>query len=90
MLNLSKGPGSKAKGEIEKNIKNITLPKTLSEAMRENNNPNDKLLSYYAKTGKYQILPAFFKLLLSLKKNKREFAIVVKGDLKDNHFNFFT
>jgi hypothetical protein len=31
-------------------------------------------------------LPAFFKLLLNLKKNKREFAIVIKNDrIKDLH-----
>ena len=48
-----------------------TLPKTLAEVIKESANPNDKLLSYYAKTGKYQILPAFYKLLLSLKKTKR-------------------
>jgi len=43
----------------------------LAEVIKENVKPNDKLLNHYAKTGKYQILPSFFKLLLSLKKNKR-------------------
>jgi hypothetical protein len=43
----------------------------LAEALKEGSDPSNKLLSYYSRTGKYQILPAFFKLLLNLKKNKR-------------------
>lgn len=63
-----------------------TLPKTLSEALKESGDPSNKLLAYYSKTGKYQILPAFFKLLLNLKKNKREFAVVVKNThYRDRH-----
>ena len=48
-----------------------TLPKTLAETLKENADINDRLLAYYNKTGKYQILPAFYKLLLALKKAKR-------------------
>ena len=48
-----------------------TLPKTLFEAIKEGADQNNKLLSSYIKTGKYLILPAFYKLLLTLKKNKR-------------------
>lgn len=63
-----------------------TLPKSLAEAIKEGADTNNKILNYFNKTGKYQILPAFFKLLLNLKKNKREFAIVIKNDrIKDSH-----
>ena len=64
-----------------------TLPKTLAEIIKEIQDPNDKLLTWFATSGKYQILPAFFKLLLSLKKNKREFAIIIKAEPKDPHFD---
>jgi len=47
------------------------LPKTLAEAIKEVVDPNNKLLSYFNSTGKYLILPAFYKLLLNLKKLKR-------------------
>lgn len=58
----------------------------MSEALKESGDPSNKLLAYYSKTGKYQILPAFFKLLLNLKKNKREFAVVVKNThYRDRH-----
>lgn len=58
----------------------------MAEAIKEGADTNNKILNYFNKTGKYQILPAFFKLLLNLKKNKREFAIVIKNDrIKDNH-----
>ena len=62
------------------------MPKTLAEAIKEGADPSNKLLGYYNRTGKYQILPAFFKLLLNLKKNKREFAVVVKNSVaRDQH-----
>lgn len=63
-----------------------TLPKTLAEAIKEGADPSNKLLAYFNRTGKYQILPAFFKLLLNLKKNKREFAVVIKNSVaRDQH-----
>lgn len=36
-------------------------------------------------SGKYQILPAFYKLMMNLKKSKREFAVVFHARKEDHH-----
>jgi hypothetical protein len=60
------------------------LPKAVGEALKESGDGNNRLQAYFNKTGKYQLLPGFFKLILGLRKAKREFAIVIKGG-KEGH-----
>ena len=55
----------------------------MQDSLKEITEPANKLEEEYIKSGKYEILPAFYKLFLSLKKNKREFAICVKTDNKN-------
>ena len=44
------------------------------------------MLDKYTATTKYEILPAFYKFVLWLKKSKREFALIIKNNnLNDNH-----
>ena len=47
-------------------------------ALRNNKGVQSYTEKKYLETGRYEILPAFYKLLLWLKKNKRNFAICLQ------------
>lgn len=83
---LAEGAGAKTKPQIDKCIRNISLPKLLGETVRGVEAADNPLVAHYQSTQRYHILPAFFKLLLSLKKKKCDFSVVIKNPSgSDNH-----
>jgi hypothetical protein len=58
----------------------------LGESLRGVEDADNPLLVHYQSTQRYHILPAFFKLLLSLRKRKCDFSLVIKNSSgSDNH-----
>jgi hypothetical protein len=83
------GHGGKLIGEFEKLKKALTLPKFLTEAfkkMDQGSNLDDvdtqRLLEKFRDNfceDQYYILPSFYKLIIYLRKIKKEFAILFRS-----------
>ena len=86
-------PGIRLKAEYDRLIKVLTLPRPVLETLRKIKDGDqledealDKIyreLESNFSEGKYCLIPSFFRMMMSLKKIKREFAIVFRSFKQD-------
>jgi hypothetical protein len=78
------GPAAKVGSETEKIRKSLTIPKFISELLKTgaSDQDNEALRSIFGEE-MVQVVSAFFRLLLALKKAKREFGLVLFSSLAD-------
>jgi hypothetical protein len=76
-------PGLKLKTEFDKACRALFLSKNQQDIVRaeaenkDDHSPEYRQLCARLAEGKFQILPHFFKLMMTLRKQKREFAVVL-------------
>ncbi|EGR28967.1 hypothetical protein IMG5_165630 [Ichthyophthirius multifiliis] len=80
-------PGIKLKPEYDRIIKSVTLPKTAKLQEEDQggqfsqqafqHNDEEKIIDLLS-DGRYFIIPSFFRTMINLKKQKREFAIIFR------------
>jgi len=81
-------PGLKLKSELDRIMRNLSLPKAIADLysspdLPDAQDPTLQSLKDILGQGKHFLIPSFFRTILSLKKNKREFGIVLHSFEQD-------